>query len=263
MSILREILEDKRQEVMLAKKSMPLAQLTEMPGYKRKYLSLQKALQTKNIAIIAEIKKASPSKGVIREDFNPVKIAGEYVAGGAAAISVLTDKKYFQGNIYFINDIRFLVPVPILRKDFIIDPYQLTEAKAFGADAVLLIVGALEPKKLHDLHAEANELGLECLVEVHDEWELESLDFKQVKMVGINNRNLSDFTVDMSVTSRTASKIPQGITIISESGIETRADIEQLAESGIHAVLIGESLMRSANPKDALRELLISSKERT
>jgi indole-3-glycerol phosphate synthase len=148
------------------------------------------------------------------------------------------------------------VPIPILRKDFIIDSYQITEAKAFGADAILLIVAALESGQLNELHAEANELGMQCLVEVHDEKELENLNFKQVKIIGINNRNLSDFTIDMSTTSRVASHIPEGITIVSESGIENRFDIEQLAKSGINAVLVGESLIRSANAKDALRGLL-------
>lgn len=256
MDILSEILGNKRQEVALSKKIMPLEHLADIEGYKRKCLSLQGALQTKDIAVIAEIKKASPSKGVIKEDFNPMKIAGEYVDGGASAISVLTDMRYFQGHISFINDIRSSVPIPILRKDFIIDSYQITEAKAFGADAILLIVAALESGQLNELHAEANELGLQCLVEVRDEKELENLNFKQVKIIGINNRNLSDFTIDMSTTSRVASHIPEGITIVSESGIENRFDIEQLAKSGIHAVLVGESLIRSANTKDALRGLL-------
>jgi indole-3-glycerol phosphate synthase len=263
MNILEEILENKRQEVAHTKITMPLAQLNDMPGYSRRCLSLQEALQTKDIAVIAEIKKASPSKGVIREDFNPVKIADEYVAGGAAAISVLTDKRYFQGHIYFINDIRFTVPIPILRKDFIIDSYQLVESKGFGADAVLLIAAALESNQLRELHTEANERGLECLVEVHNEKELEMLNLAQVKMVGINNRNLSDFTIDVSTTLRVASCIPAGITVVSESGISNRADIDKLAASGIHAVLVGESLMRSSSPGDALRELLTPSKERT
>jgi indole-3-glycerol phosphate synthase len=218
-----------------------------------------KALHHEEVSIIAEIKKVSPSKGVIRKDFDPYALAREYAENGASAISMLTDKKYFQGNIRFISDVRASVSLPILRKDFIVDSYQLTEAKAFGADAVLLIAAALEPKQLHDLYNEANELGLDCLVEVHNEQELATLDLKQVKIVGINNRNLSDFTVDVMATLRVASKIPKGIIIVSESGISNRADVEYLAEHGIQAVLVGESLMRAVNPGKALQALLTPS----
>jgi indole-3-glycerol phosphate synthase len=151
MNILEEILEHKRQEITLAKKTIPVEQLKDMPGFARQCLSLQKALGGKDITVIAEIKKASPSKKIIREDFNPLEIAREYVGGGASALSVLTDKKYFQGDIQFIADMRSSVPIPILRKDFIIDSYQLSEAKAFGADAVLLIAAALKPDRLHEL----------------------------------------------------------------------------------------------------------------
>jgi indole-3-glycerol phosphate synthase len=256
MNILKEILENKRLEVGTAKKTIPLQRLHDMSGYSRKCLSLKNSLNTKDVAVIAEIKKASPSKGIICTDFDPLKIAREYVAGGAAAVSVLTDRKYFQGHIHFMSDIRASVPVPLLRKDFIIDSYQLTEAKAFGADAVLLIAAAMDPEKLKDLHSEAAELGLECLVEVHSESELHSLDFSRVRTVGINNRNLADFKIDISTASRLAVHIPKNVTIVSESGIRTRTDIEKLAGSGIHAVLVGESLMRSSDPKEALAELL-------
>jgi indole-3-glycerol phosphate synthase len=256
MSILENILENTQQEVAVSKKTTPLEQLREMPGFQRYCFSLMKALHRKEVSIIAEIKKASPSKGVIRKDFDPYALAREYAENGAKAISMLTDKKYFQGNIRFISDVRASVSLPILRKDFIVDAYQLTEAKAFGADAVLLIAAALEPKQLHDLHDEANELGLDCLVEVHNEQELATLDLKHVKIVGINNRNLSDFTVDVTTTLRVASKIPKGIIIVSESGISNRADIDHLAAHGIHAVLVGESLMRAVNPGKTLKALL-------
>jgi indole-3-glycerol phosphate synthase len=256
MSILEEILDNTRQEVAVSKKTTPLEQLREMPGFQRHCFSLMKALHRKEVSIIAEIKKASPSKGVIRKDFDPYALAREYAENGASAISMLTDKKYFQGNIRFISDVRASVSLPILRKDFIVDSYQLTEAKAFGADVVLLIAAALEPKQLHDLHDEANKLGLDCLVEVHNERELETLDLKQVKIVGINNRNLLDFTVDVTTTLRVASIIPKDITIVSESGISNRADVEYLAVHGIHAILVGESLMRAVNPGKALKALL-------
>jgi len=256
MSILEEILKNTRQEVGVFKKILPLEQLREMPGFQRQCFSLVNALLHEEVSIIAEIKKASPSKGVIRKDFDPYALAREYEENGARAISMLTDKKYFQGNIRFISDVRSSLSLPILRKDFIIDSYQLMEAKAFGADAVLLIAAALEPKYLCDLFAEAKELGLDCLVEVHNEQELETLDLKQVKLVGINNRNLSDFTVDVTTTFRIASIIPKGITVVSESGISNRTEIDILQAHGIHAVLVGECLMRAENPGQALKSLL-------
>ncbi len=256
MSILNTILDNTQQEVALAKKITSLEWLKEMPHFTRQPLSLQNALRGSDVAVIAEMKKASPSKGIILQDFNALAIAEEYVAGGASALSVLTDKTYFQGDIRFITEIRSSVPVPILRKDFIIDSYQLVESKAFGADAVLLIAAALEPNRLKDLYAEASELGLDCLVEVHNEQELNMLDLKQVKMIGINNRDLVSFTVDVMTTVRVASHIPQGITIVSESGITNRDDIDRLAAYGIHAVLVGESLMRAASPGKALQALL-------
>ena len=259
MNILEEILEYKLQEVTLAKKAIPAEQLEDMADYARLCLSLKKSLGKKDLNIIAEMKKASPSKKIIREDFNPLKIAHEYVGGGASALSVLTDKKYFQGDIRFIADIRSSVPIPILRKDFIIDSYQLTEAKAFGADAVLLIAAALKPERLRDLFHEATALGLECLVEVHTIHELNIINYIPAKIIGINNRNLSNFTVDISTTIRVASRIPKDIIVVSESGITNRADINQLTAHGIHAVLVGESLMRAQNPCEALRALLTSS----
>jgi len=255
MNILDEILAHKRIEVALAKSITPWERLKEMPAFTRQCLSLQNALQSKDIAVIAEIKKASPSKGIIRKNFNPLAIAREYVEGGANAISVLTDRQYFQGDISFIADIRSSVPIPILRKDFIIDSYQLIEAKAYGADAVLLIAAAMEPQRLQDLYSEATGLGLDCLVEVHNEHELESLDLTKVKMIGVNNRNLADFTVDISTTLRVADRVPAGITIVSESGISNRKDIDQLTAHGIHTVLVGESLMRASSPGEALRKL--------
>jgi indole-3-glycerol phosphate synthase len=261
MNILEEILADKRLELERTNKLLPVEQLKNMSNFLRPCISLHTALRANDVSVIAEIKKASPSKGIIRKYFDPLEIAKEYVQGGASALSVLTDQKYFQGNIRFIADIRSMVPVPILRKDFIIDSYQLTEAKAFGADAVLLIAAALAPNRLHDLHEEAALLGLECLVEVHHEKELESMNFHQVKNIGINNRDLSDFTIDLSTSFRIASQIPAGITIVSESGISQRADLEQLKAHGIHAALIGESLMRADHPGKALKQLLTSSTE--
>lgn len=263
MNILEEILEHKRHEIAHAKNLIPVERLKDMPDFTRHCLSLQKALDGKDIAVIAEIKKASPSKNIIREYFNPLEIAREYIAGGASALSVLTDKKYFQGDIRFITDIRSSVPIPILRKDFFIDSYQLTEAKAFGADAVLLIAAAMKPERLRDLFNEAAALGLDCLVEVHNIRELNILNYIPARIIGINNRNLSNFNVDISTTIRVVSRIPKDIIVISESGITNRADVDQLKAHGIHAVLVGESLMRAANPAKALQALLTSSKSKS
>jgi len=262
MNILEEILIQKQRDIALAKETLPLEQLRTMPNFTRNCLSLQGALRGKKPAVIAEIKKASPSKNVIREDFHPWEIARAYIEGGASALSVLTERKYFQGDIRTIADIRSAVPVPILRKDFIVDSYQLVEAKAFGADAVLLIAAALKPERMHDLFHEAAALGMECLVEVHTIQELNILNIIPVKIIGINNRNLSDFTVDISTTIRLASRIPQESMIVSESGITNRSDIDKLAAHGVHAVLVGESLMRADNPVEALRSLLISQKDK-
>jgi indole-3-glycerol phosphate synthase len=261
MSILKEILHNTCQEVAAAKRIKPLEQLRDMPGFQRYCVSLVKTLPREKISIIAEIKKASPSKGVIRKNFNPNSLAVDYAENGASALSILTDKKYFQGDIRFISDIRSSVAIPILRKDFIIDSYQLMEAKAFGADAVLLISAALEPGRLDDLHGEASELGLDCLVEVHNERELESLNLKHVKIIGINNRNLSDFTVDMKTSIRLASLIPEDIIIVSESGISSRADIDRLTTYRIYSFLIGENFMRAEDPGKALKILLNPEQE--
>jgi indole-3-glycerol phosphate synthase len=256
MNILEEILKHKLQELALTKKAMPEERLKDMSYFSRRTLSLQDSLRNKNISVIAEIKKASPSKGIIRTDFDPLSISQEYVTAGASAISVLTDEKYFHGNIKFISDIRATVPIPILRKDFLIDPYQLVEAKAFGADAVLLIAAALGSDQLHDLYNEAAQLGLDCLVEVHNEEELAKLDLKKIKIIGINNRDLSNFAVDISTSARIASNIPEEIIIVSESGISNNDDIEYLKSHGIRSVLIGESFMRMASPGKALKAIL-------
>jgi indole-3-glycerol phosphate synthase len=261
MNILESILNNTRNETVRAQYNMPIERLKAMPGFSRKCNSLKHAIIGSVPAIIAEVKKASPSKGIIREDFDHRSIAKAYSDAGACALSVLTDKVFFQGDIRYIADIREDISIPILRKDFIIDSYQLEEAKAFGADAVLLIAAALEKNQLQELHIEAEELGLECLVEVHNEAELESLDMSMVKIIGINNRNLADFSVDLATSIRLAASIPSGITIVSESGISSRGDIDLLMQNGIHAVLVGESLMRAVNPRDALRALMAPRRE--
>jgi indole-3-glycerol phosphate synthase len=205
--------------------------------------------------VIAEVKRRSPSKGLIRADFDPEAIAGAYAEGGAAAISVLTDEAFFGGHLDFLRAIRGRVDVPLLRKDFVIDAYQVDEARVAGADAVLLIVAALDPERLVRLHARAQCLGLAALVEVHDERELETALGAGARVVGINNRDLRSFETDLAVTERLAPRVPEGVVVVAESGIFTRADMARLSDAGAHAFLIGESLMREADVADALRRL--------
>ena len=208
-------------------------------------------------AVIAEVKKASPCKGVIRADFDPVAIAKSYEQGGASALSVLTDEKFFQGKLDYLTTVREAVSLPVLRKDFVIDEYQVYEARAAGADAVLLIVAVLDDELLKRLHDCVLSLGMDALVEVHDEAEMERALAINPRIVGINNRNLQTFEVSLDVTRRLAESIGQrSFKLVSESGIHTREDMIALGKMSIDAALIGESLMREADPGAKLRELL-------
>ncbi len=206
--------------------------------------------------IIAEVKKASPSKGIIREDFNPLKIAEIYQENGASAISVLTDKLYFQGDINYIPDIKKIVTLPLLRKDFIIHEYQIFEARAYGADAFLLIAGILEKNQMKDYIHIGLELGMPALVEVHKKNELNDVLSVKADLIGINNRDLDTFKVDIKTTEKLIEYIPEDITVVSESGIEKRDDILHLKEIGVDAFLIGESLMKEKDIGRKLKELL-------
>ncbi len=207
--------------------------------------------------LIAEVKKASPSKGIIREDFNPVKIAHDYDQAGVQAISVLTDQHFFQGHRDFLTDIKKVVKVPVLRKDFIIDPVQIVESAYIGADAILLIGEALEPKKLHEFYLQARELGLEVLVEVHSEETLDGvLNEFTPQILGINNRNLHTFETKLSQTERMASLAPKESLLVSESGIFTHDDIQEVVNYGAKAVLVGESLMRQDHLGRAVEKLM-------
>jgi indole-3-glycerol phosphate synthase len=208
------------------------------------------------LAVIAEAKKASPSKGVIRPDFDPVAIAKNYKAGGAQAMSVLTDVDFFQGSITYIPLVRAAVDLPVLRKDFILDPLQIREASLYGADAILLIAAILDTVQLRSFREEAEALAMDVLVEVHDERELESALAAGSKLIGINNRNLDDFSVDLDTTFRLQRLIPPGIPVVSESGIASREDMQRLRAAGITAALIGESLMRSGEQDSLLREFM-------
>jgi indole-3-glycerol phosphate synthase len=208
------------------------------------------------IRLIAEVKKASPSAGVIREDFDPVAIAKIYEAHGASCLSVLTDESYFQGSLDYLRDVRAAVQLPVLRKDFIIDSYQLLEARAAGADAVLLIAECLDDCLLRGLHAEAVELGMTPLVELYDPANLPRVLEAGATLVGVNNRNLHTFEVDLEHTLRMRREIPDDCVLVGESGIKTHADVERLAAAGVDAILVGESLMRQADIGAAVDELL-------
>lgn len=207
------------------------------------------------ITLIAEVKKASPSKGVFLEDFDPEAIAAEYETYGAAAVSVLTDEDFFQGSLDYLKRVRGVIDKPVLRKEFILDGYQLIEARAAGADAILLIVACLEDQLLADLHRQTLELGMTALVEAHDESEMERALRLSPTLVGINNRNLHDFSVDLDTTVRLAAMCPPEVTLVGESGIYSANDVQRLGEAGVHAILVGESLILAEDRPAKLREL--------
>jgi indole-3-glycerol phosphate synthase len=256
--ILTRILDWKRQEVALARQTLPLTELRQRSATLSPTRGLRQALQAQpdqKPRIIAEIKKASPSAGLIRADFDPVAIARIYEYHGAAAISVLTDHQFFQGELQFLTAVREQVQVPLLRKDFVVDPYQVYEARCYGADAVLLIAAVLDVPQLVDLAALSQELGLEPLVEVHTAAELEKAFACSCRMIGINNRDLHTFRADVGTTLELLQYIPADYVVVSESGLQDYATITRLAAHGVAAFLIGESLMREADIGAKLAEL--------
>jgi len=259
VTILDEILEKKRSEVEAARAHRPQAELEAGAGALAEPTRglTDSLLASPAPAVIAELKRRSPSKGVIREDFDPVSLGADYEAGGAAALSVLTDGPFFGGELEYLARVRQAVGLPLLRKDFIIDSYQLAESRLAGADAILLIVAALSPGDLAEYHAEAGRWGLEALVEVHDEKELEVALEVGATLVGVNNRDLRTFEVDLSALERVAGHLAgeEGVLLVAESGIHTPADIARLESAGARAFLVGESLMRCPDVADALREL--------
>ena len=255
MSILDRIIADTRELIAERKTRITLAQLARSSHYTAPTFSLAKTLRKTRLTVIAEIKKASPSKGLIRSDFQVDELALSYKHGGADVISCLTEPKYFQGSPDYLRKVRQTVDLPILRKDFVVDEYQLHEARAWGADAVLLIAAVLDAQQLFDLHQAANAIGLSCLVEVHDPKELEKLDLDQVKVVGVNNRNLHTFQVDLAQSIRVFQEVPAEIVRVAESGLRTAEDLAYLRSHGIDAVLIGEAFMRAKDPGEALKRL--------
>ena len=251
-TVLRKIIDRKVEEV--ADRKASLAQTNFEATAKaqapvRGFVSaLQHQVSLGNPAVIAEVKKASPSKGVIREHFVPAEIAASYAAGGAACLSVLTDIDFFQGADDYLVAARAACELPVIRKDFTIDPYQIWEARALGADAVLLIVACLELPHLTELYQCAQEAGLDALIEVHDAAELEDALTLNPALIGINNRNLHTFDTSLETTIDLLSQIPEGIQVVTESGIHTRDDVTRMRESGVHTFLVGEAFMRAEDP---------------
>jgi indole-3-glycerol phosphate synthase len=261
--ILKKIVVHKREEVAAAKASQPLIEIKarladreDQPrGFER---TLRDAAQSGWTAVIAEVKKGSPSKGVIRPDFDPLDIASIYQANGATCLSVLTDEHFFMGHLRYLALIREQVSLPLLRKDFIFDEYQIFEAAAAGADAILLIAAMLEPQQLADLLSRSRELYLDVLLEVHDQRELEMALTSDCGLIGINNRSLHTFVTDLTTTERLAKMVPADRLIVAESGINCRADIVRLQQAGAGAFLVGESLMREVDVGAKLQDLLAS-----
>jgi indole-3-glycerol phosphate synthase len=258
-NILDRILETKRAEVAAKKATTSLASLDAMISRRDTPRGFRKALDKKaksGPALIAEVKKASPSKGVIREDFDPAAHALAYLKGGAACLSVLTDEEYFQGDDAYLALIHETVPLPLLRKDFMIDPWQAHESRALGADAILIIVAALDDTRMAEIEAAAIDCGLDVLVEVHDEKELDRALRLKSRLIGVNNRDLRDFTVSFDRTYELVGKAPKDCTFVAESGLTSRADLDAMRAHGVNCFLVGESLMRAENITAATRELL-------
>ena len=250
--ILDTIVIQKEKEVALLKAhgvSRPEMDVDPPRGF------MQALTQSSEIAVIAEVKKGSPSKGIISPDFNPTAIASSYEKGGADAVSVLTDEKFFYGSLDYIPLVRQEIQLPVIRKDFIIHELQIEEAGNYGADAILLIAAILDRNQIRDYLQVSTELGMDALVEVHDEKELEKSLIAGSRLIGINNRDLRDFTVDLKTTIRLRREIPDSIPVVSESGIKSREDMKMLEDESIAAALIGETFMRSGDREAALREI--------
>jgi len=257
--ILKTILAKKVEEVARRKLGMTIANLEEIAGNVERprgfYNALQAKAAAKKPAIIAEIKKASPSQGVIREDFQPVTIAQDYAMSGATCLSVLTDKEFFQGSEAYLQMVRERCPLPVLRKDFMIDAYQIYEARALGADCILLIVAALADSQMQELAEQATKLGMDVLVEVHDADELQRALALDTKLIGINNRNLRMFETSLQTTLTLKNSVPADRLIITESGIHTHDDVQLMLDHEIYTFLVGEAFMRAPSPGQKMREL--------
>ena len=265
MTILDQIVATKREEIARAKAAVPIEQLREQLAAAPPVRDFFAALATPtgrasegvgSIKLIAEVKQASPSQGVIRADFDPVAIARTYESTGATCLSVLTDETYFQGRLDYLRQIRAAVQIPVLRKDFILDSYQLVETRTAGADAVLLIAECLDDCNLRKFHNEAIDLGLAPLIEFYDPENLPRVLAAGAQLIGVNNRDLRTFSVDLEHTIRLRSQVPEDAVLVAESGIHTRSDVLRLQEAGVDAMLVGESLMRENDIGAAVRRLL-------
>jgi len=257
--ILDKIVAVKREEIAAASKARPLAALRAEAEARRDTRGFEAALRAKVVAglaaVIAEVKKASPSKGVLREHFVPADIAASYERHGAACLSVLTDERFFQGHADYLRQARAACALPVLRKDFMVDAYQVFEARAMGADCILLIAACLDDAQMRDLEACAMTLGMDVLVEVHDGAELERALQLKTPLLGINNRNLRSFEVTLDTTLGLLSRVPAGKLLVTESGILSRADVQRMRAAGVHAFLVGEAFMRAPDPGEALAAL--------
>ncbi len=258
-TILKKILQRKQEEVLERQAKLSLQDIEGLIAPKKKPRGFSQALadqiQRKRPAVIAEIKKASPSKGLLREHFDPAAIAESYAENGACCLSVLTDIDFFLGADEYLQAARKACKLPVLRKDFVIDPYQIAEARALGADCILLIVAALEPAHLQDLAACARDYELDCLIEVHSRAEMEQALQLKPDLLGINNRDLHTFTTRLETTYELLKDIPQEVSVITESGIHAREDVEEMMQHGVFGFLVGEVFMRAADPGQKLKEL--------
>ncbi len=257
--ILNKILATKREEVAASKAKLGLDEVKllakNQPNSRNFVGAIRKKIAAGKAAVIAEIKKASPSKGVIRADFKPAQIAKSYEAGGAACLSVLTDVQYFQGSSEYLKQARAACSLPVLRKDFMIDPYQVYEARAMGADCILLIAAAIDLPKMRELESIAHSLGMAVLVEVHNGEELDLALQLETPLLGINNRNLRTFDVTLDTTLGLLARIPAGKTVVTESGIFTADDVKLMRENNVHTFLVGEAFMRQDDPGAELKKV--------
>jgi len=261
-SILDDIIEKTRSDLDKRKREITWKELESFSGFEKEKKSFSDALiADDSVSIIAEVKKGSPSKGVIRHDFDPKKIAHQYIDGGASAISVLTDAPFFMGSTVYLEEIAEFSPVPVLRKDFLIDPYQVKEAAALGADAVLLIATICKGNQLSELLAAVKEYKLQALVECYHEAEVDALNWDEIEILGVNNRDLKTFTVDLHRGVELLKKAPDEVVTVSESGLQTAADLAVLHKNGIDAALIGEQFMKQPGPGKALREMIVNLKK--
>jgi len=254
--MLDRIIALKKEEIERRKKTLPLGRLKERIAQQKPPLDFALALKGNHIRLIAEVKQASPSRGMFSPNLNPTELAQTYAEGGAAAISVLTEANYFQGSIDHLAAIREVVKLPLLRKDFIFDPYQIYESRAHGADALLLILAILSQEQLEDYLLLSHSIGLKCLVEVHNESEVERAVLSEAEIIGINNRDLDTFAVDITTTHRLRPLIPQTRIVVSESGIKSRTDIERLRKWRINAILVGEALVTADDVLAKMKELI-------